>query len=77
MVLLFAGLEGLVLYRLVVFRGRPNSMYVVSLRYWADSWVWEEKGAFEIVNSPHKVGEEAPTEWNPSSEGKRSDPWVK
>ena len=24
-----------------------------------ESWVWEEQGAFDVEDSPHKVGEEA------------------
>ena len=42
-----------------------------------ESWVWEEQEALWIVDSPHKVGEEALAEWIPLSEGKRSGPWVK
>ena len=30
-----------------------------------ESWVWEEQEALWIVNSPHKVGEEALAEWIP------------
>ena len=42
-----------------------------------ESWVWEEQEALWMVDSPHKVGEEALAEWIPLSEGKRSGPWVK
>ena len=30
-----------------------------------ESWVWEEQEALWIVDSPHKVGEEALAEWIP------------
>ena len=42
-----------------------------------ESWVWEEQDALYIVNSPHKVGEEALAEWIPWSGEERSGPWVK
>ena len=28
-----------------------------------ESWVWEEQEALWVVDSPHKVGEEALAEW--------------
>ena len=34
-----------------------------------DSWVWGEQEALEIVNSPHKVGEEAFSERSSLSGG--------
>ena len=39
-----------------------------------ESWVWEEQEALWMVDSPHKVGEEAPAEWIPLSEGNGAAP---
>ena len=58
--------------------GRPSSMHMWSPHdIGRESWVWEEQEALWIEDSPHKVGEEALTEWTPYSEWKRSGPWVK
>ena len=39
-----------------------------------ESWVWEEQEALWMVDSPHKVGEEALAEWIPLSEGSGAAP---
>ena len=39
-----------------------------------ESWVWEEQEALWMVDSPHKVGEEALAEWIPLSEGNGAAP---
>ena len=55
--------------------GRPSSMYVWSPRdIGRESWVWEEQEALWMVDSPHKVGEEALAEWIPLSEGNGAAP---
>ena len=33
-----------------------------------DSWVWGEQEALKMMNSPHELGDEAPTERSPSRE---------
>ena len=33
-----------------------------------DSWVWGEQGTLEMMNSPHELGDEAPTERSPCRE---------
>ena len=48
------------------YSGRPSSMYMWSPHdIGRESWVWEEQEALQIVQSPHKVGEEALAEWIP------------
>ena len=68
-------LRGMEQDAVVIFGGRPSSM-----KMWSpddigrESWVWGEQETLEIVQSPHKVGEEALAEWIPSSAIKRSNP---
>ena len=42
-----------------------------------DSWVCGEQGILEMMNSPHEVGDEALTVWNPVVGRKRGGPWVR
>ena len=42
-----------------------------------DSWVWGEQGTLEMMNSPHKLGDEALVERMTLVSRKRGDPWVR
>ena len=42
-----------------------------------DSWVWGEQGTLEMMNSPHEVGDEALTVWNPVVGRKRGGPRIR
>ena len=42
-----------------------------------DSWVWGEQGTLWFMNSPHEVGEEAPSERSPLSGDSVPPSWVK
>ena len=63
---------------LIIRSDRPSSMYMWSPHdVGRESWVWDEQEALYVVDSPHKVGEEALAECIRLSEEERSGPWVK
>ena len=65
--------------------GSPGNLFsaVRDSRMWCphdigrDSWVWGEQETLYNITSPHEVGDEALTVWNPVVGGKRGGPWVR